>query len=110
MPFQDHAEYPRGLWHTRTLTNSKIILGIFPPKVPFPGQAIKVSHIELKGGAAQEQVIFETEDESAEYFRITLAAGENLIIPRGWQAEDGIKISTATAAGDVTATVFFVEP
>jgi hypothetical protein len=106
-PFQDHAEYPRAVFHTRTLSNAPVAI---PATATPPAESLKVSHVELRGGASTEVVIFEQLDGSAEYFRVSLSVNEVLVIDRGWEAFGGLRVQTATAAGDVWVTVFYVVP
>ena len=70
---------------------------------------IKVSSSVLSGGAAAEEVIFRRTGAGAEILRIPLAIGENLEITRGFQADSGLEVLTADAAGDVHVTVFYFD-
>lgn len=104
MPFTDQTEYPRGIFHTAVLTNAAQDVGT-------AGEKIKVSHFLLTGGAAAEIVIFRNSAGTNEYFRVPLAAGEKVVVPRGFVAEvgasHGLEVLTADAAGDVYCTIFY---
>jgi hypothetical protein len=104
MPFQDHAEYPRGIFHTSTLTNVGQEVG------PGDASAIKVSHIVIEsGGVGDDVIIFRNSFATAEYFRVRLAAQSTFVDARGFYAPDGLEVLTAIAAGDVYLTIFYVE-
>jgi hypothetical protein len=107
MPSNDHNEYPRGVYHNRLISNAPVAI---PATATPPAESVKVSHMILRGGAAEEILIFEHLDGSAEYFRVTLAIGENVILRQGWEATGGLRVQTASAAGDVEVTVFYVVP
>lgn len=101
MPFTEQTEYPSGTFTTQALTTT--------PQTVFSGKA-KVSHMVLQGGAAAEIVIFRAVDNSPELFRIKLAIGETVVIPRGFKVDsEGLEILTASAAGDVAVTIWYFE-
>jgi hypothetical protein len=106
MPSNDHNEYPRGVYHTRTLSSSLVPV----PTVAPTGLSLKISHMILRGGAAEEEVWFDYRDGSTNYFKTTLAIGENVVLRQGWEATNGLSIRTASVAGDVEVTVFYVVP
>ncbi len=75
---------------------------------------ILVNGIIVNGGAAAEIVIFRAEDDSPEYFRISVPIGDTKYIefrtPLAISALDGMEALTASAAGDVEVTVFYWQP
>ncbi len=92
--------YPRGRTVVTSLTNTAQSI--------FTG-AWRVAGVVMTGGASAEVVIFRANDDSPEYFRYSLPAGTSVFLPVHFYAEDGLEVITATAAGDVTVTVFYVK-
>lgn len=101
MPFSDQTEYPRGIFHTGVLTNSAQSVGT---------GRVKVSHVLINGGAADEIVNFRgTGGTPATYFTVSVPAGELVVIPRGFEVSQGLEALTISAAGDVWLTVFYFD-
>jgi hypothetical protein len=94
-------DYPYGIFHTAVLTNASQTVGP-------AGHAIKVRGFILQGGAAAEEVIFQNEA-NVEQFRVKLAIGEKVVCEIPFEVQAGLEVLTASAAGDVLATVFFVK-
>ena len=101
MAFNDFSEFPRGRTQVTSLTNTA--------QSVFTGPG-RVSGVVINGGANPEIVIFRANDDSPEYFRFDIAATSSVYIPVRFFAEEGLEVLTATAAGDVTVTVFYFEP
>jgi hypothetical protein len=78
----------------------------------FGGTDVDVIH--LRGGAAAEVVIFRAVDDSPEYFRVSLAIGEEkwLLFPKPvrFASDQGLEVITADAAGDVTVELYYHQP
>ena len=101
MPFTNETEYPRGIFTTAALTNVAQDVGA-------DGVNLKVSHLVATGGAAAEIIIFRNSAGTTEYFRLPIGIGETIVLPRGFETEEGgLEALTASAAGDVNLTVFF---
>jgi hypothetical protein len=104
MPYQDHAEYPRGVFHTAVLTNVAQDVGT-------SGQAVKVSHYLIRsGGGGNDVIIFRNSAGTSEYFRIDVPAQTSICDPRGFTADEGLEVLTLAAAGDVYLSVFYAVP
>ena len=95
------TEFPRGRSQITSLTTTAQSVFTGPNRV---------AGVVINGGAAAEIVIFRANDDSPEYFRYHIAANTSAFLPVSFFAEDGLEVITASAAGDVTVTVFYFEP
>jgi hypothetical protein len=104
MAFKDHAEYPRGIWH------SSIVDGIPIEILPDTTGEIKVCWIKARGGAANETVVFQLVD-NTQVFSFWLSPGEHLFLSQGFVfPAGGMEVRTTSPAGDVEVTVAYVSP
>ena len=102
----DLDDYPRGIFNT-------VVLNTTPIRVGTVDAEVKVKHVHLRGGAAAEIVIFQSEDGTQEYFRVSLSIDESVDLgPFSIRATTsalagGLEVKTASSAGDVEVTVFY---
>ncbi len=99
MPFSESTEYPAGIFHFATLSSIVKTVGV-------ASEAVKVSHILLRGGASERLVTFQ-ETGDTDYFTVELATDERVVIPRGFLAKAGLEVLTDSATTDVEITVFY---
>jgi len=94
--------HPRSIFNTNVLTNTAQDVGPLP-------SGFWVAGISLSGGAAAQVVIFQN-TAGTELFRVKVPILTPVIVPIGFWVSAGLRVITAGAAGDVTATVFFNQP
>jgi hypothetical protein len=105
MAFKDHAEYPRGIWHTSVLDG-------IPIEVFADGTGEKkICWIKARGGAANETIVFQLVD-NTEVWRFWLSPGEHVFLSQGFvtPALGGLEVRTTSPAGDVELTIAYVVP
>jgi hypothetical protein len=95
---------PKGRFAINDLTNAA-------REVVANASAIQVAGVVIGGGAANEVVIFRSQaDGSTVYMTVPVLAGDSKVIPFPWEAPLGLEVITASAAGDVSVTIFYHRP
>lgn len=100
MAYNDHTEYPRGIFNKEDLTNTPVDVGT-------ASVGVRVSSIYIFGGAAAEDVVF-ANSAGTKLFTIPVGATEVVALPQfRFYAPAGLEVDTATAAGDVHVVIFY---